>query len=37
MFHIAYLLGSLISTRLVLDEEIIKDDRDLAHPYDVLW
>jgi len=40
MFHMAYLIGSIISTRFVLDleNEIIYDPvNDPANPHDVLF
>ena len=37
MFHMAYLIGSLISTRIVLDEDIVMDEHDLCDPNGVLW
>jgi len=36
MFHMAYLVGSLIATRIVLEEPIIKDPQDRADPNEVL-
>ena len=37
MFHMAYLIGSIISTRFILTEEIIKHEYDVADPNDVLF
>ena len=38
MFHIAYLVGSIIATRFVLDDsDIARHKYDVADPHDVLF
>ena len=37
MFHVAYFIGSLISTRVILTQEIVMHEHDLADPNDILW
>jgi len=35
--HMAYLIGSIISTRFILTDAIVKHEFDVADPNDVLF